>query len=190
MLLATAFGFVVATVYLALAEVVEALLAALLTAVVLGGAAGVVILSVRYRKPRKAPADTVAQEALLLSIGEHGSGAIPGCRWRSPRCSSAGRTFHSSSNRPPDWTGLADRGAWSGDLDGSARDGGLARKARSCGSSLDTDLSGRAAADGTLEKPPPWGPPINSHAKARLGALRAPVAAGRPRSRPARGRPR
>jgi hypothetical protein len=69
-LLATAFGFVVATVYLALAEVVEAPLAALLTSLVLGGAAGVVLLSVRHRRSRKPPAGTAGADALLLSIGE------------------------------------------------------------------------------------------------------------------------
>ena len=69
-LLATAFGFVVATVYLALDEVVEAPLAALLTALVLGGAAGVVVLSVRQRKSREPAAGTPGADALLLSIGE------------------------------------------------------------------------------------------------------------------------
>jgi hypothetical protein len=101
-LLATAFGFVVATVYLALAEVVEAPLAALLTALVLGGAAGVVVLSVRYRKPRKPPADTVGAEALLLSIGEQ----VRRDPWLSLAIAAVlgalAGTFHSSSNRPPD----------------------------------------------------------------------------------------
>ena len=69
-LLATAFGFVVATVYLALDEVVEAPLAALLTALVLGGAAGVVVLSVRQRKSREPPPGPAGADALLLSIGE------------------------------------------------------------------------------------------------------------------------
>ena len=100
-LLATAFGFVVATVYLALAEVVEAPLAALLTAVVLGGAAGVVILSVRYRKPRKAPADTVGAEALLLLIGEQ----VRRDPWLSLAIAAVlgalVGTFHSSSNSRP-----------------------------------------------------------------------------------------
>ena len=60
----------VATVYLALDEVVEAPLAALLTALVLGGAAGVVVLSVRQRKSREPPPGPAGADALLLSIGE------------------------------------------------------------------------------------------------------------------------
>jgi hypothetical protein len=101
-LLATAFGFVVATVYLALVEVVEAPLAALLTALVLGGAAGVVVLSVRYRKPRKPPAGTVGADALLLSIGEQ----VRRDPWLSLAIAAVlgalAETFHSPSNRPPD----------------------------------------------------------------------------------------
>jgi hypothetical protein len=101
LLLATAFGFVVATVYLALAEVVEAPLAALLTALVLGGAAGVVVLGVRYRKPRKPPADTVGADALLLSIGEQ----VRRDPWLSLAIAAVlgalAETFHSSSSRPP-----------------------------------------------------------------------------------------
>jgi hypothetical protein len=99
-LLAIAFGFLVATIYLALAEVVEAPLAALLTSLVLGGAAALILLGVRYRRPRKPPAGTVAADALLLSIGEQVR--------RDPLLSLAiaavlgalAETFHSSSNRP------------------------------------------------------------------------------------------
>lgn len=69
-LLATAFGFLVATLYLALAEVVEAPLAALLTSLALVGAAGIVLLIVRYRRPRKPAAAPVGADALLLSISE------------------------------------------------------------------------------------------------------------------------
>jgi hypothetical protein len=101
-LLATAFGFVVATVYLALAEVVEAPLAALLTALVLGAAAGVVVLSVRHRKPQKPPAGTVGAEALLLSIGEQ----VRRDPWLSLAIAAVlgalAGGFHSGSSRPPD----------------------------------------------------------------------------------------
>ena len=101
-LLATAFGFVVATIYLALAKVVEAPLAALLTALVLGGAAGLVVLSVRYRKPRKPAAGTVGADALLLSIGEQ----VRRDPWLSLAIAAVlgalAGVSHSSSNRPPD----------------------------------------------------------------------------------------
>jgi hypothetical protein len=101
-LLATAFGFVVATVYLALDEVVEAPLAALLTALVLGSAAGLVVLSVRNRKPCKPPPGTVGADALLLSLGEQ----VRRDPWVSVAIAAvlgalAGFS-HSSSNRPPD----------------------------------------------------------------------------------------
>lgn len=69
-LLATAFGFLVATLYLALAKVVEPSLAALLTALVLGGVAGLILLIVRYRRPRRRIARAVEADALLLSIGD------------------------------------------------------------------------------------------------------------------------
>ena len=69
-LLATAFGFLVATLYLALAEVVETPLAALLTSLALGGVAGLVLLSMRYRRPRKPAAGSVGADALLLSMSE------------------------------------------------------------------------------------------------------------------------
>jgi hypothetical protein len=99
-LLATAFGFLVATIYLALAQVVEAPLAALLTSVVLGGAAALVVLGVRYRRPRTPPAGSVTVDALLLSIGEQVR--------RDPLLSLAiaaalgalAEVFHASSNRP------------------------------------------------------------------------------------------
>ena len=69
-LLATAFGFVVATLYLALTEVVEAPLAALLTALALAAVAGLVLLSTRYRRARKPAAGSVGADALLLSLSE------------------------------------------------------------------------------------------------------------------------
>jgi hypothetical protein len=101
-LLATAFGFIVATIYLALAEVVEPPLAALLTALVLGGAAGLVVLSVRYHKPRKPPVGTVGADALLLSITEQ----VRRDPWLSLAVAAVlgalTGVFHPSSNRPPD----------------------------------------------------------------------------------------
>lgn len=100
-LLATAFGFLVATLYLALAEVVEAPLAALLTALLLGGVAGLVLLSARHRRPRKAAAGTVGADALLLSITEQ----VRRDPW--PTLATAAvlgalaEISHPSSNRPP-----------------------------------------------------------------------------------------
>lgn len=100
-LLATAFGFLVATLYLALAEVVEAPLAALLTALALGGVAGLILLSARYRRPRKPAAGTVGADALLLSISEQ----VRRDPW--PTLATAAvlgalaEISHSSSNRPP-----------------------------------------------------------------------------------------
>jgi hypothetical protein len=101
-LLATAFGFVVATVYLALADVVEAPLAALLTALVLGAAAGIVVVSVRQRRSPKPPAGAVGADALLLSIGEQ----VRRDPWLSLAIAAVlgalAGGFHSGSNRPPD----------------------------------------------------------------------------------------
>jgi divalent metal cation (Fe/Co/Zn/Cd) transporter len=100
-LLATAFGFLVATLYLALAEVVEAPLAALLTALALGGVAGLILLRARYRRPRKPAAGTVGADALLLSISEQ----VRRDPW--PTLATAAvlgalaEISHSSSNRPP-----------------------------------------------------------------------------------------
>jgi len=67
-LLAVAFGFLVATLYLALIETVEPPLAALLTALALGVVAGLILLVARLRRPRRAPAATVGVDALLLSV--------------------------------------------------------------------------------------------------------------------------
>jgi hypothetical protein len=100
-LLATAFGFLVATLYLALAEVVEAPLAALLTSVALCGLAGLVLLSVRYRRPRKPAAGTVGADALLLSMAEQ----VKREPWLSLALAAVlgalAEISHSSSNRPP-----------------------------------------------------------------------------------------
>lgn len=69
-LLTIAFGFLVATLYLALAEVVEPPLAALLTALVLGAVAALILLTVRYRRARRVTAGAVGVDALLLSMSE------------------------------------------------------------------------------------------------------------------------
>jgi hypothetical protein len=69
-LLATAFGFLVATLYLALSEIVKAPLAALLTSLALAGMAGLVLLKMRYRRPRKPAAGALGADALLLSFTE------------------------------------------------------------------------------------------------------------------------
>jgi NhaP-type Na+/H+ or K+/H+ antiporter len=66
-LLATAFGFLVATLYLALAEVVEPALAALLTSLALGLVAGLILLVLRRRRPRRAAKRTIDTDALLLA---------------------------------------------------------------------------------------------------------------------------
>jgi drug/metabolite transporter (DMT)-like permease len=69
LLLAVAFGFLVATLYLALAKVVEPALAALLTSLVLALSAGIVllILRLRLRRRRRVATDTIGVEGLLLS---------------------------------------------------------------------------------------------------------------------------
>jgi hypothetical protein len=68
-LLGTAFGFLVAALYLSLLEVVEAPLAALLAALVLGGVASLIVLNLRYRRPRPAAA-APGVDALLLSASD------------------------------------------------------------------------------------------------------------------------
>lgn len=67
-LFAIALGFLVATLYLALTEAVEPPLAALLTSLCLGVVACLVLLVLRFRRRRRAPAGTVGVEALLLSV--------------------------------------------------------------------------------------------------------------------------
>jgi hypothetical protein len=100
-LLATAFGFLVATLYLALAEVVEAPLAALLTSLALCGLAGLVLLSARYRRPRKPAAGTVGADALLLSLSEQ----VRRDPWSTLATAAVlgalAEISHSSSDRPP-----------------------------------------------------------------------------------------
>jgi hypothetical protein len=100
-LLATAFGFLVATLYLALAEVVEAPLAALLTSLALAGVAGLVLLSVRYRRPRKPAAASVGADALLLSISDQ----VRRDPWLSLALAAVlgalAEISHPSSKRPP-----------------------------------------------------------------------------------------
>jgi hypothetical protein len=65
-LLAIAFGFLVATLYLALAEVVERPLAALLTSLLLSLIAGLILSTLRLRR-RRVPTGTIGVEGLLLS---------------------------------------------------------------------------------------------------------------------------
>jgi divalent metal cation (Fe/Co/Zn/Cd) transporter len=100
-LLATAFGFLVATLYLALAERVEPPLAALLTALALCVLAGLVLLSARYRRPRKAAEQTVGTDALLLSLSEQ----VRRDPWSTLATAAVlgalTEIFHSSSDRPP-----------------------------------------------------------------------------------------
>ena len=100
-LLATAFGFLVATLYLALAEVVEAPLAALLTSLALGGVAGLILLSARYRRPRKAAAGTVGADALLLSISEQVRRDPWSTLATAALLGALAEIAHSSSKRPP-----------------------------------------------------------------------------------------
>ena len=100
-LLATAFGFLVATLYLALAKVVEAPLAALLTSLALAGVAGLVLLRVRYRRPRKPAAASVGADALLLSISDQ----VRRDPWLSLAVAAVlgalAEISHPSSKRPP-----------------------------------------------------------------------------------------
>jgi hypothetical protein len=67
-LLTTAFGFLVATLYLALAKPFEEPIAALLTALALGAVAGLILLIGRPRRPRRRIARAVEADALLLSV--------------------------------------------------------------------------------------------------------------------------
>lgn len=67
-LFAIALGFLVTTLYLALSELLEPPLAALLTSLILGVVACVVLLVARSRRRRRVPAGTVGVEALLLSV--------------------------------------------------------------------------------------------------------------------------
>lgn len=70
LLLGIAFGFLVATLYLALLEVVERPLAALLTSLFLGLVAGLIVLTMRLRRPRRSTKGSVEIETLLLSVSD------------------------------------------------------------------------------------------------------------------------
>lgn len=100
-LLAIALGFLVATLYLGLAEVVEPALAALFTALVLGGVAALILLRVRYRRPRRAPAGAAGVDALLLSMREQ----VQRDPWSTLAIAAVlgalAEFTHSSSSRPP-----------------------------------------------------------------------------------------
>lgn len=67
-LFAIALGFLVATLHLALTELLEPPLAALLTSLILGLVAYLVILVGGLRRRRRASGGTVGVEALLLSL--------------------------------------------------------------------------------------------------------------------------
>lgn len=101
LLLTIAFGFLVATLYLGLAEVVEPALAALLTALALGGVAVLILLTVRYRRRRRAPPGAVGVEALLLSMREQ----VQRDPWSTLAIAAVlgalAEITHSSSSRPP-----------------------------------------------------------------------------------------
>ena len=100
-LLAIALGFLVATLYLGLAEVVEPALAALLTALALSGVAALILLRVRYRRPRRPPAGAVGVDALLLSMREQ----VRRDPWSALAIAAVlgalAEFTHSSSSRPP-----------------------------------------------------------------------------------------
>jgi hypothetical protein len=66
-LLVIAFGFLVATLYLALAEAADPPLAALLTSLILGVVAALILLILRLRRPRRPPAGAIGVDALLLT---------------------------------------------------------------------------------------------------------------------------
>jgi hypothetical protein len=67
-LVAIAFGFLVATLHLALIKVVEPPLAALLTSLVLGLLAGLIVLSVRLRRRGRVTRGALEVDTLLLSV--------------------------------------------------------------------------------------------------------------------------
>jgi drug/metabolite transporter (DMT)-like permease len=66
-LLAVAFGFLVATLYLALVRVVEPPLAALLTSLILALVAALILLFLRLRRPRRVARGALGVDALLLA---------------------------------------------------------------------------------------------------------------------------
>jgi hypothetical protein len=67
-LVAIAFGFLVATLHLALIKVVEPPLAALLTSLVLGLLAGLIVISVRLRRRGRVTRGALEVDTLLLSV--------------------------------------------------------------------------------------------------------------------------
>jgi H+/Cl- antiporter ClcA len=101
LLLAIALGFLVATLYLALREVVEPAFAALLTALVLAVAAALILLGVRYRRRRRPAAAAVGVDALLLSLHEQ----VQRDPWSTLAIvavlGALAELTHSSSGRPP-----------------------------------------------------------------------------------------
>jgi hypothetical protein len=68
-LVAIALGFLVATLYLALLKVVEPALATLLTSVVLGLLAALIVLSVRLRR-RRVSKGALEVDTLLLTVSD------------------------------------------------------------------------------------------------------------------------
>ena len=100
-LLTIAFGFLVATLYLGLAEAVEPALAALLTALVLGGVAALILLWARYRRRRRAPPGAIGIDALLLSMREQ----VQRDPWSTLVIAAVlgalAEITHSASSRPP-----------------------------------------------------------------------------------------
>ena len=100
-LLVIAFGFLVATLFLSLAELVEPPLAALLTALVLGVVALLILVMSRYRRPRRAAAGTVGVDALLLSASDQ----VRRDPWSTLAAAAVlgalTEILHSSSTRPP-----------------------------------------------------------------------------------------
>lgn len=100
-LLAISLGFLVATLYLSLLGVVEPALAALLTALALGGVAALILLIVRLRMRRPAPAGPVGVDALFLSLREQ----VQRDPWSTLAIAAVlgalAESAHSSSSRPP-----------------------------------------------------------------------------------------
>lgn len=102
LLLATAAGFLVATLYLGLAELVEPVLATLLTAMVLGATAALILLAVRHRRPPQRDPGAGGVDALLLSMREQ----VQRDPWSTLIAAAvlgalAEITTQSSSSRPP-----------------------------------------------------------------------------------------
>lgn len=101
LLLAIALGFLVATLYLGLAEVVEPVLAALFTALVLVALAALVLLAMRWRRPRRPPAAAVGVDALLLSMREQVQRDPWSTLIAAAVLGALAEFTHTSSSRPP-----------------------------------------------------------------------------------------